>query len=234
MPNSLQQTLALLSKDAVLEWRTKERLTPTVFFVLLMLLVFNFAFEIGGAALIEIGPGVLWATYVFSSLFGLNQTFSIERENNSLDAVLLATATPTSLYLSKVLGNLLFLLIVQIVSLIFFAVFFNLTLGSQLLYLVPILLMGSAGLSAIGTLFAAMSYNSRLREFMMPLLLLPVIVPLVISCVEGTKSVFEQTGLGELNYLGNEWWPHLQLLSVYTIVFTTLSIMLFEYVVEES
>lgn len=231
-PSFAHQVCTLLWKDSLIEWRTRERLAPTMFFVLLILLVFNFAFELGGAAVTEIGPGVLWTAYIFASLFGLNQTFSIERENHCVDAVLLAVS-PSSLYLSKVVGNFLFLMVVEIISLPFFALFFNLAVGRQLLFLVPVLVLGSAGLASVGTLCAAMSQHSRLRELMLPLLLLPVVVPVIISCVEATAATLEQTRLGPLPYLVDLWWSHLQILAVYSIVFTTLSTMLFEYVVRE-
>ena len=111
-----RQALVILRKDMLTEWRTKERLGTLVFFVLLVLLVFNFSFELGGYALHEIGPGVLWSSYVFASLLGLNRTFAGERENGCLDALLLALADRSSLFVAKMLGNLLFLLIVQLLS----------------------------------------------------------------------------------------------------------------------
>ena len=230
----VRQVGTVLWKDTTLEWRTKARLVPTAFFVLLMLLVFNFSFELGGAALTEIGPGVLWGSYVFASLFGLNQTYASERESHCLDALLLSANSPSAVYLAKMLGNVLFLLLVEIISLPVFALFFNLPLSPPLLLLFPVLLLGSAGLAAVGTLFAAMAQHTRLREFILPMLILPVIVPLVISCVEATTAVLEQVRLGLQSDLRSQWWRHLQVLTVYTLVFSTLSTMLFDYVVEES
>ena len=95
----LGRALAILRKDLQAEWRTKERLSPMVFFVLLILLVFNFSFELGGAALQEIGPGVLWSSYVFASLLGLGRSFADERENDALDALLLAPGDRGAIYL---------------------------------------------------------------------------------------------------------------------------------------
>ena len=229
-----RQVGTILWKDTTLEWRTKARLFPTAFFVILMLLLFNFCFELGGAALTEIGPGVLWGAYVFASLFGLNQTFASEREDHCLDALLLSANSPSALYLAKMLGNVLFLLVVEIISMPVFALFFNLSLSPPLILLLPVLVLGSTGLAAVGTLFAAMAQQTRLREFILPMLILPMVVPLVISCVEATTAALEQVRLGLQADLGSEWWRHLQILAVYTLVFTTLSTMLFDYVVEES
>jgi len=217
---------AILHKDLRAEWRTKERLGPMVFFVLLVLLVFNFSFELGGAALHEIGPGVLWSSYVFASLLSLNRTFAAESENRSLDGLLLAPGDRSALYLGKMLGNLIFLLAIQLLSLPFFALFFNLSIGSYLWPLLLVFLLGSSSLAAVGTLFAAMSNNMRLRELLLPLLLLPLILPALLSCVAGTAAVLAQNQHDKL-------YVHLQMLGVYTVVFTTLSFLLFEFVIEE-
>ena len=220
------RTLAILHKDILTEWRTKERLSSMVFFVLLVLLVFNFSFELGGFALHEIGPGVLWSAYVFASLLGLNRTFATEQANNCLDALLLAPGDRGAVYLGKMLGNMLFLLVIELLSLPFFALFFNLPLGDYLLPLLGILFLGAASLASVGTLFAIMAGNAHLRELLLPLLLLPMAMPALISCVEATAEVFKRSRIEML-------FPHLQILGVYVVIFTTLSLLLFEYVVEE-
>jgi len=220
------RTLAILWKDLLAEWRTKERLSPMVFFVLLTLLVFNFSFELGGAALHEIGPGVLWSSFVFASLLGLNRTFADERENSCLDGLLLAPGGRGAVYMGKMLGNLVFLVVVELISLPFFTLFFNLSPGAFLGPLFGVFFLGSASLAAAGTLFAAVSSNTRLRELMLPLLLLPMVMPALISCVEATALVLKASDLEGL-------FPILRFLGVYVVVFTTLSLLLFEHVIEE-
>ncbi len=220
------RALAILRKDLQAEWRTKERLSPMVFFVLLVLLVFNFSFELGGAALREIGPGVLWSSYVFASLLGLGRSFADERENDALDALLLAPGDRGAVYLGKMLGNLVFLLAIELLSLPFFTLFFNLSPGFFLLPLLGVFLLGSACLASVGTLFAAISNNMRLRELLLPLLLLPMILPALISCIEATALILANDRFEKL-------LPHLQMLGVYAAVFTVLSLMLFEYAIEE-
>ena len=220
------RTLAILYKDLTAEWRAKERLSPMSFFSLLVLLVFNFSFELGGAALHEIGPGVLWSAFVFACLLGLNRSFADERENHSLDALLMAPGDRGAIYLGKMTANLIFLLAVELICLPFFALFFNLSPGFFLLPLLGVLVLGSACLSAAGTLFAALSSTMRLRELLLPLLLLPVILPALISCVKATGLVLN-------NQFGTALYPYLKMLAVYAIVFVTLSLMLFEYAIEE-
>lgn len=218
--------MAILRKDLLAEWRTKERLSTMVFFVLLTLLVFNFSFELGGSALHQIGPGVLWSAFVFASLFGLHRTFAAEQENNCIDALLVAPINRGALYLGKMLGNLLFLLVVELLSLPFFALFFNLSLQTYLLPLLGVFALGAACLSAVGTLFAAMCGNLRLRELLLPLLLLPMVAPVIISCVGTTSMIFQERS-------PEEYVPYLRILGVYCVVFSTLSLILFDYVVEE-
>lgn len=222
----LRRTLAILRKDLKAEWRTKVRLSPMVFFILLILLVFNFSFDLGRTALREIGPGTLWSSYVFASLLSLGRSFADERENDALDALLLAPGDRGSIYLGKMLGNFVFLLAVEILSLPFFALFFNLSLGFFLLPLLSVFVLGSACIASVGTLFAALSNNMRLRELLLPLLLFPMILPALISSVEAT-------GLVLVNDCCEKLFPHLQMLGVYAVVFTVLSLMLFEYTIEE-
>jgi len=222
----LGQTWAILHKDLLSEWRTKERLSPMAFFVLLVLLVFNFSFELGGAAIHEIGPGVLWSSFVFASLLGFHRTFADEYENGCLDGLLAAPGERSGLYLGKMLGNLVFLLAVELISLPFFGLFFNLTPG---LYLAPLMLvffLGSASLAGVGTLFAAISCNMRLRELLLPLLLVPMVLPALIACIDATQLVLQRRPPVDLV-------PQMEILVVYVIVFVTLSIVLFEFILEE-
>ena len=234
MPSLASHTGALLHKDLVAEWRSKERLSPMVFFVLLVLLVYNFGFELGGAALWEIGAGVLWSSFVFASLFGLQRTFSAETTNDCLDALLVAPIPKASLYLAKMVGNLVFLLLVETITLPIFGLFFNLTPGWYLLSLPVVFLLGSVCVASVGTLFAAMAGHSRLREFFLPLLVLPLLLPALISCVSATALILE----GAVPGRSGLWWPeqlttYVTMLSVYGLVFTTLSLMLFDFVIEE-
>ena len=134
------------------------------------------------------------------------------------------------------LGNLLFLLAVELLSLPFFSLFFNLSPGLYLVPLLAVLTLGAASLASVGTLFAAMSSNSRLREFLLPLLVLPMIYPALIWAVEATAVVFENSGRGATG--SGAIWPEsltdpVSFLAVYSIVFTTLSLMLFDHVLED-
>ena len=234
LPGTVGHAWILLRKDLSAEWQTRERLSPMVFFVLLVMLVFNFSFELGGAALWEIGPGVLWSCFVFASLFGLQRTFVNETRNGCLDALLAAPVERRSLYLAKMGGNVLFLLGVQVLTLPFFGLFLNLSLGPYLLPIAVIFVLGSACVASVGTLFAAMAGHSRLRELLLPLLLLPILLPALISCVAATGAVLASVAPGRTEAL----WPeeltvHVAMLALFAMVFTALALMLFDFVIEE-
>ena len=218
--------LILLQKDLRAEWRTRERLNPMAFFVLLALLIFNFSFEPGHVPLYQIAPGVLWSAFAFSSLLGLNRSFVDERENNCLDALLLMPGSRTAIYIGKMLGNLIFLLTIQLIGLPVFILFYNLSPGTFMLPLLGIFLLGSANLATIGTLFAAMSCNMRLRELLLPLLILPMAMPSLIASVKSTAMILQSASFIHI-------LPYLQILFVYWVVFTTLALLLFNYIIEE-
>ena len=224
--NFTNQILGILWKDLLTEWRTRERLGPMVFFLFLTMMVFSFSFESGGSSFKEIGPGVLWSSFVFAGMLGLVHTFAAEREDNCLDALLLSPGDYGAIYLGKMLGNLLFLLIVELISLPIFALLFNLPVGLYLIPLLGVLFLGAASLASVGTLFAAMAGSMRLREQLLPLLLLPMALPALISCVRATGLIFE-------NSPAQEYLPHFQILGVYVVVFSALSLILFEYILEE-
>ena len=224
--NFLAQSLSIAGKDLITEWHTKERFGSMAFFVLLTLLVFSFSFKAGGPALHETGPGVLWSAFVFASLFGVQRSFASESENHCLDALRLAPMHSAAIYLGKVLGNFIFLMLIEILALPFFGLFFNLSLGLYLLPLMGIFALGAACLAAVGTLCAAMCSNQRLGELMLPLLMIPLILPALIACVEATSIVLAKNPVVTL-------YPYLRILAVYALVFTVISLMLFDYILEE-
>ena len=224
--NLIRQSLAILGKDLLVEWQTKERLSTMTFFVLLTLLVFHFSFDLGAYEVHQIGPGVLWSSFIFSSLFGLQRAFADEREDGGLDALLLAPISRSAIYLGKASANLVFMLVIELISLPLFALFFNLSVQGQLGALLGVFVLGSAGIAAVGTLFAAMCSNLRLRELLLPLLLVPLIMPALIASVKATALILTPNPAESL-------LPYLRLLAVYTIVFVALALLLFEFVAEE-
>ena len=220
------QVWAILWKDIVVEMRTKERLSSMFFFALLVIVIFNFTFEPGSEAMRQIAPGILWVTFTFAGLLGLTRSFTIELENGCLSGLLLCPADRGAIFVGKALGNAAFMMAVEIISLPFFAVFMNVTILPSLPRLIVLMLLGTLGFSAVGTLFAAMSANTKMREVMLPLLLFPILVPLLLAVVEGTGAVLAGEGLGEI-----AGW--IKVAVTFCVLFTAACIILFDYVVED-
>ncbi len=222
--NFIRQVAAITLKDVVTELRTKELLSSMLVFALLTVLIFSFAFDLSAADPLDTTPGVLWVTIAFAGTLGLNRSLSREQENGCIDGLLLTPADRSVIFFGKGLGNLIFIGLVELIVLPLLSILFNVPLlrGSILL----VLLLGTLGYAAVGTLFSTMAVNTRAREVMLPVLLLPVAVPLFIAAVNATKGLLKGDPLSDV---GN--W--LQLLLVYDAVIVAIGLMTFDYVVEE-
>jgi heme exporter protein B len=220
----LRAVLAVVWKDLAAELRSKELLSSMVVFAILVILVFNFALELQRQALAETAAGVLWVTTIFTATLGLNRSLASEKDRGSLDGLLLAPVDRSALYFGKMLGSLLFILIVEAVILPVFSVLFNLWMLRPMLLLV--VLLGTVGYSAVGTLLASLAVHSRSRDVMLPILLLPVAVPVLIAAVKASSGVLAGVEYSEINTWVN-------LLIGYDVIFVAAAFMLFEFVVEE-
>ncbi|MBM3262750.1 MAG: heme exporter protein CcmB [candidate division Zixibacteria bacterium] len=213
-------------KDMTVEYRTRERLTTMLIFSVIVLIVFNFAFNFGGMAVQRIAPGMMWTAFVFSGMLGVNRSFAPEKDRGTLDGLLLAPVDRSAIYLGKLFGNLLLIGLIEVITLPLFALFLNLPLLPYVDRLTVVLGLGAIGFAAIGTLFAAVSANSGMREVMLPILLLPVVSPVLIAGVETTTIVFRDGTWEEMS----RW---LRLLGAFTVVFVVASVVLFDHIVEE-
>jgi heme exporter protein B len=215
---------ALLWKDLAAELRSKELLSSMLVFALLVILIFNFALELDRSAREDVAAGVLWVTTAFTGTLGLNRSLSQEKDRGSLDGLLLAPMDRSALFFGKALGNLLFIFVIQFIMLPVFTVLFDVSMLQPLLVLV--VLLGSIGYSAVGTLLASMTVHSRSRDVMLPILLFPVAVPVLIAAVRASSGVLTAAAWDQIS-------PWINLLLVYDVIFIAVAFMLFEYVVEE-
>lgn len=215
-------------KDMVIEYRTRERLTTMFMFALVVIIIFIFAFNTGAFPIQKIAPGMMWVAFTFAGMLGMNRSFAPEKDRGSFEGLLLAPMDPGVIYLGKMLANLALIGIIELVTIPLFALFLNMAFLPYLSKLLVIIGLGTIGYTAIGTLFAAMSVNLRMREVMLPILLFPLSSPILIGAVESTTMVFNGSDWsdGELS----NW---VTLLSMFTIVFLVISLLLFEYIVEE-
>ena len=220
----LRKVLAIVHKDIIAELRTKEMFSSMFVFALLVIVIFNFAFELRIANVKQVAPGVLWVTFTFASMLGLNRSFILEKDKGCLEGLLLTPVDRSVIYFGKMLGNLIFMLVVEAIVLPIFWVLFNPPLFSPALILVIVL--GTVGFAGVGTLFSAIAVHTRAREVMLPILLFPIVVPLMIAAVKITGGLLDGQPLSEMR----NW---LNLLVGFDVIFLTVSYMTFDYVVEE-
>ena len=212
-------------KDLLVERRSKETLNGLFFFSLLLLFVFQFALGPDRERLAAVLPGLLWLGFILSGLLGLGRTFLVERENDCWEGLLLAPGDKSAIYVGKLAGNLLLMLVIETVLVAMFAVFFNVDLGAAWPALALVIVLGTVGFTAVGTLFAAMTAQVRARELLFPVLLLPVQVPVLLATVRATEAVL----LGEpLGAVAN--W--LKLLAAADLIYVVVGVLTFEFVLE--
>jgi heme exporter protein B len=216
------QVGALLWKDLLAELRTRELLGGMLVFGLLVLLIFNFAFDLRLDNVGAVAPGVLWVTFTFAGILGLGRSFVQEKDRGALDGLLAAPIDRGAIYLAKLVGNLFFMLLVEAVCLPVFTAFFS--FGAVTPEVLLIALLGTTGFAAVGTVFAAMAANTRARDVMLPLLIFPIAVPVVIAAVEATALAFGGAG-SRAGWLG--------LLAAFDVLFIVLGYVTFDFIVEE-
>jgi len=217
----LLHVMAILWKDIRYELRSRQTWLGMGMFALLVLVIFNFTFDLRVDNISAVAPGVLWIAFIFASLLGLGRTLAAEREQHSMDRLLLCPVDRKAIYLAKLLGNLLFIGVVEIVALPIYALLFNVPLPAALLLIV---LLGTLGIATIGTLFSVMAAATRARELLLPILVFPLIVPVVISVVRATQQLMAPT-VNEPPWIG--------LLIAFDVIFLSISMLTFQYVVEE-
>ncbi len=218
-------SLAILWKDLLIEWRSRDRVLAMILFSLLVVVIFHFALPGGASAQTRANaPGLLWVAYVFASLFGLGRAFSLELENDAFSGLALAPVDRGWVFLGKAAANLVILGVVQAVTALAFALVFELELAKIAAPLAAIVLLGSLGLCSIGTLFAAVAVRTRFREVMLPLLLLPLLIPLLSGAVRATSQLLAT---------GTLPWEPVQLLLVTDATYLIISFVTFDYVLDE-
>lgn len=210
-----RQTWAVLVKDLTVEWRTRQAFNAVIFFAVLVLFVFSFALGPQSARQPDLAAGLLWLAFVFTGLLGLGRTFQVEQDNRCLEGLVLVSRTCIPVYVGKVLATVVFLLSVEGVILVLFAVLYNVDVWPYLPGLGLVIGLGTVGFVAVGTLYAAITVQVRAREILLPLLLLPIMVPVMLASVKTTTAVL--TGQGLTSVTG---W--LKLLGLCDVIFLTI------------
>ena len=217
----------VLRKDIAIEVRSWELVFTTVFFAVSCVLVFAVAFVVEGRAVSEVGAGILWVATAFAGTLALGRTFERERQTETLRALMLAPSDRPAIYVGKLLGILCLMAITESILVPLVALFFQAPIASSLLMLVALLMAGSLGYAAVGTLFAAMLVRARSRDVMLPILLYPMTVPVMIAGVRGTAALFQTTPDEPVA----RFW--LMMLVFFDVVFVTLALWTFEALMTE-
>lgn len=224
MTSYFGKVLAIMKKDVTSEFRSREVLSSMFVFAILVIVIFNFAFDLRVENKETVAPGVLWVAIVFAGMLGLNRSFISEKDKGCMEGLLLCPVDRSAIYLGKMAGNLLFMLAMEAIVLPVFAAFFNLPMfGPRLLLVV---LLGTIGFATVGTLFSAVAVHTKTREIMLPILLLPVAIPVLVAAVKATGDLLASVPPPTEG-------PWLGILVGFDVIFLTAAFLTFEYVFQE-
>jgi heme exporter protein B len=215
---------AIVWKDLAAEWRSRELISAMLVFALLVILIFNFALELDAQVRSSLSAGILWVTLIFAGTIGLNRSMAVEKDRGCLDGLLLAPVDRTAIYFGKTIANLFFMLVVAVIILPVYSILYSVNLFNP--GLIAVILLGSIGYAAVGTLLSAMAVQTRTRDILLPILLFPVIFPLLLAAVKASGGVLQGAPWEDISAWVN-------LLIVYDVVFCSAAFMVFDFVVEE-
>jgi heme exporter protein B len=213
-------------KDLRIEYRSPQAFLTTLFFALLILIVFNFAFDPGNRAIEEAAAGILWVSLLFPGTIQLNRSFQSEREEGTLFGLILSPVDRGILFFGKFFANWLLLVLVDLLIFGAFVVFYNVPARLEMLWILVLMALVALVFSAVGTLFAAMVSGLRTKDVLLPVLLFPILVPVVIAAVNATQEVLSPASF-EFFY---RW---LKLLAVCDVIFVSACFVVFDFVLED-
>ena len=221
----LSQIFLLLRKDLLLELRRRESLLTMFFFGTLLLFVFHFSFDLPPDRVAEMAPALLWLAFLFTGTLGLAQLFEAERGNHCLEALLLSPMDRGALFLAKTAFNLILMVLVEIVVIPLFWILFNLRSWDLIPNLFLVTLLGTVGFCVLGTLLSAVTLKARARELLLPLVLFPLMIPVILGTIRCMETILRAGELGEA-------LPWLRLLIGFDVIFLTVGVLIFDWVIE--
>jgi len=217
----------VVRKDLTVEVRSLEILSTTLFFAVTVVLMFSFGLVVDGRPLQDVAAAILWVAIAFSGTLALGRTFERERQNDTLRALLLAPADRPALYVGKLVGILLLLGLVELALVPLVGLLFAAPIFDDVARLAALLIGGTVGFAAVGTLFAAMLVRAKSRDVLLPIMLYPMTVPVMIAGVRGTAALFQPTPDAAVA----DFW--IALLGFFDVVFITLALWTFEPVMTD-
>ncbi|MDY6910827.1 MAG: heme exporter protein CcmB [Chloroflexota bacterium] len=220
----MSKILTILQKDVLSEMRSKELAASVLFFALLVIVVFSFAFDPETDVMETAAAGVLWVAFTFAGVLGLNRAFAQEKENECLEGLMLCPTDRDVIYWGKLTSSFIFMLTIEAIITPIFLVLFDLPLFMPELGL--IVMLATVGFVSVGTLFSALAANTRAKDILLPILFFPVAIPVIIAAVKASQMVFDDRPFGDLT----SW---LLILVAFDAIFLTISALVFEFVIEE-
>jgi heme exporter protein B len=221
----LSNTAVLLGKEIRTEYRSRELLTITIVFILIVMFMFSITFQPTSDESRRIGPGLLWVAFLFAASLMLQHCFLREQHNDTLSALRLSVSDPFAILLAKLAANTLFLLLTELFLLPIFALMYNVPVVRVLHWLALAFFLGSLGISIAGTALSAISAQARMRELLLPVLMLPLLTPILIVSTEVTKSLLDRAPYVQ--------WKGIGFLGVFDLIFLTALWLFGEYLLEE-
>ena len=221
----LANTGVLLGKELRTEFRSRELLTTTIVFILIVIVLFSFTFDPTSDESRRFGSGLLWLAFLFAASLMLQPCFLREQHNDTLSALRLSVQDPFAIFLAKLAANTLFLFLTEMLLLPIFSTMYNVPVLPVLHWLTLILFLGSLGISIVGTALSAISAQARMRELLLPLLMLPLLTPILVASTEVTKSLFDRNPYVQ--------WKGVGIVAVFDLVFLTALWLFGEYLLEE-
>jgi heme exporter protein B len=193
-------------------------------FAVLSLFIFNYALELSPIDRAEIAPGLIWVVMVFAGTLGLNRSFAAEQDQGSFEGLMMAVPELSVIYLAKMITNLLMMFGLAILVIPIYSLLYNQSLFDLRFF--GILMLGAWGYSAAGTLISSMTVQTRMRDLLLPVLLFPLLLPVNMAVVKSGSAIIAASSVPEFQ----SW---INLLLVYDVIMTVVSIMVFEYVIRE-
>jgi len=221
----LSNTATLLGKELRTEFRSRELLMTTIVFILIVMVLFSFTFDPTSAESRRFGAGLLWLAFLFAASLMLQPCFLREQTNDTLSALRLSVSDPFAILLAKLAANTLFLLLTELLMLPVFAILYNLSVATVLPQLLLVFFLGSLGVSIAGTALSAISAQARMRELLLPLLLLPILTPILVVSTEVTAGLLDVEPFVR--------WKGVGFLATFDVVFLTALWLFGEYLLEE-
>jgi heme exporter protein B len=221
----LSNTTALLGKELRTEFRSRELLTTTVVFILVIVVLFSFTFDPTSAESRRFAGSLLWLAFLFAASLMLQPCFLREQNNDTLSALRLSVADPFAIFVAKLAANTLFLLLTEVLMLPVFSILFNVPVFPVFGQLVIVLFLGSLGVSIAGTALSAISAQARMRELLLPLLLLPLLTPVLVVSATVSVSLLDREPVVQ--------WKGIAFLAIFDLIFLTALWLFGEYLLEE-